>query len=363
MPALRNAINMYLDAREREGTKAATLVGARSTLERFLRFTGNVRVEQLTPEDVWLWFNGEPGRPGLQEPHKGRHGVVPGVRGQTANKYRDRLSVFFKFCEKRKWTKVDLLGDLRRANGQLMQRKKNPRPILFLTEAQMHQMIATATWPRDKFMLTLARWTAVRVSELSRFTVGDLSLGVGKTGMITIRRTKTQEYEEETHELALTPALRLAVDAWLEHYASVMGITVEQLLLNKRWRLVPAQRTVPDIHDPHHRHVIGTYKPDLPMTNPGRTMRNVLAKMGYPVPEGVSTGMHVIRHSVADDFDNKHGRGAVQLLLGHKDRTTTDGYMPKNKDRIGLNDLLENMPLPDADATVTYLDDRRAANG
>lgn len=253
------------------------------------------------------------------------------LRGKVApasfNNYRQYSRAFFGYCRGEDWIPRD---PMRHVDPQKPKRKIR----LVLSATEMLLMLEQAE-PRDRIAMALGMNTALRAQDIMRLTVGNVDL---QSGYITAWIEKTDSEES----LPITEELATELLSWLNHYAMVMNVTVSAL--PNEWRLIPPIQSFAARLTTTGGQVRGwTYRTDGRIRHPEEIIHRGLRGIGH---ETKGQGLHTLRRSAARavmELAEADGDGnpirIAQALLGHKNQSTTEGYLgvsPERKRRDGI---------------------------
>ena len=178
-----------------------------------------------------------------------------------------------------------------------------------LTEEQQRELLraAEASRPRDRAIVTLLLYTALRLQEVVALDVDDVSISARK-GMLVVRSGKGDAYRE----VPLNASSRKAVDEWLKDRGKPTGDDERGLFVGPRGlRLTP--RSV------------------------DRVVRGVADRAGLEL------SAHVLRHTCVTNLV-RAGNDLVLVaeLAGHRRLETTRRYsLPSAADRQAAMEALE----------------------
>jgi len=164
--------------------------------------------------------------------------------------------------------------------------------------------------PRDRAIVVLLLYTALRLSELVALDVGDARVSARK-GLLVVRSGKGDQYRE----VPLNRPVRAALEAWLKMRAKLVDVGEPALFVGPQGRRLSARAV------------------DL-------VIRKVAARAGLQL------SAHVLRHTCVTNLV-RDGNDIVLVaeLAGHRRLETTRRYsLPSAADRQAAMDRLEIEP-------------------
>ncbi|MEU3618870.1 site-specific integrase [Streptomyces sp. NPDC006872] len=312
-----------------------------SLLRRFERsvndcHTGTIRAHHI--EDFWY----------------GPGGLSDTCKPQTLGKYRNDMKQFLSFMHRREWTKYtpDFLLDGIREKSTRVNRNRYR-----MTRAELRQLIATASDPRDVALICFVACTGVRISEALYMRIRDVSFSKSEL-YVYLPKTK----QEVTYPLASD--LEAALRDWLTAYTGQVGKLKASFYLfpafhGRRW--VTGGGRMP----------AGQYNPESRITGPNRLLAPIAEGAEIDLQEG--DGWHTIRRSFArilydDCVSSGHDAALriVQAALNHASVKTTEHYLGLNLERQQFHSIMKGQPFLTADvdpSKIVTLDERRASGG
>lgn len=164
--------------------------------------------------------------------------------------------------------------------------------------------------------------TALRAGDIATLTVGAVNLG-SNTLHAWVEKTDQEEI------LPITAELHTELVRWLRHYAAAMKVQYADV--PNGWTLAPPMQYLgvnvwrPELGG------ASTYCTGRHYRHPEQIVQRALARLGH---ETKGEGFHTLRRSAARAlFDLAAADGVgdpiriPQSLLGHKNRSTTEGYL------------------------------------
>ncbi len=296
-----------------------TISSYRFTIGAFIRYTGDVYVENLRPRHVEAFLAH------LSGPHEDGHGKPrDGLSGVSMNGYISRLKPFFAWLGNRAMTKGHLMVEVKRFRAG--------RPLkLRLDSSQLWDLLDAAGEGRDRALIAVAIHTALRASEIQSLRVGDLDLD-RRTLRVTIHKSAQEDLmivgDDLAHELTV----------WRTEYAQRVGTQFGRMLR-------PTDHLLPGLSTGHftadwevrngRRERCRTpsgINPAKPVAKPHEVVQAALQVLGLPTR---GEGVHTIRRSAArllfDTLVNQRGHdGALRVvssMLHHASSATTEIYL------------------------------------
>lgn len=337
---ISEAINDFVAYQySRRGEDSSTAKGYRTTLNQFLRYTGDKQCASVTNRHVEDFFYGPGGLMAEHEAHAG-HQVVkrqPPLSPGTHNLYRTRMVVWVKWCMQRGYIRRDPTINLHPMKNPKKKRLRyGPEVLLSLLEQ--------AKSPRDRILLAVACNTGLRGSEIVRIKVGDVDLAEGFMDVV-IRKTG------DVDEQPITSDLDLELRRWLVTYAKDLGRPLHNddcLIPAQSGGLISHYETVDDGSRKPVRHP-KYWKADTPLKRPELAVKQALGALGLPTDR---EGIHTIRRSVARAYydmltEEKGDVAALRLtaaLLHHANTTTTEVYLGLDAEKVGRNRRMRGKP-------------------
>lgn len=333
---LSDAIEDYERYRRSQDYSKATIANHRTTLKRFLAVNGNIWCHAINDRHVTAFFE-ELGK--TKQPHSQRN-------DHTA------LNLFFDYLRHKNYMGQDvdpMWG--RRKPAKLVKEKNRVHVSQFpaLLDA------AEARCARDRAAMALLLYTLKRDKELTDLRIWDLDL---PAGYLKVRIHKTRQEDRIPISAELDRELR----KWLTIYTEEVGE------LRPHYYLVPSRDTqgVPDADGVFRSVAQRNLCPERRMATYGRTSKEALMKIGFPVVDAqgkpLYEGSHTIRRSgaralydslVEDGYDR--ALRIVQAMLGHKSLEETERYVGITADKRTRDDLIRGRVMFPLGDNVTQL--------
>lgn len=331
-------IDDYIAKRERKMSKETARVD-RQILHSFLRHVRDKQIGNLTPEHVEDFFYGPQG---IMSDHpvtqKGRK-TNPPVSLATHNQYRGVLLTFFRTQMKKGLIKVDLMEEI-------PYRKPPKKQRLYLTPAQLLQLLDLADNPRDRALIAYALNTGNRASEIKNLRIEDIDL---ETGYAYPNIAKSKKGKVPT---PITSDLAEELRTWLTIYANEIEgpLKGEYYLFPKRdGNLISHYKVDPDTGKRVPVRTPLVWVPTLPMYRLEDVVKKPLAKMGYKTKgEGIHTTRvaagRILFDTAAVEEGDAHAIRTAMDWLNHSNQATTEIYLGTNADRVRKERMLKGKP-------------------
>jgi len=334
---MSEAVEEYLRGLRARRRSEETIRVDKAILGRMIRDIGDLQISNLKPSHLEKWFYG-PG--GLMDEHKteqyGRK-KNPAISESTHNAYRSRLKVFFDWCSKRGYIKVDMLEHV---NPLKVPEKKRQRP----SPVTLLQLLDKAENARDRCWIATALNTALRSNEIKRITVGDVDL---EAGYISVTISKTGDVDEQP----ITSDLDVELRRWMVSYAEAIGRPLEAedfLFPSRQGGLISHYETNEDgervmVRRPY------VWNPRQKMGRTERIIKNALEALELPTKY---EGTHTIRRAIAlayfEEVSKDQGDVAAlretAALLHHKNLHTTERYLGMTAEKTRRDRRLRSKP-------------------
>ena len=316
---------------------APTVRAYRITNQALLAHIGDLYADELRPIHLDRWFAH------LRSPHvdsKGR--LREPVSAGGFNAYLARVRPFLT------WMYLNDLTD--RDYGKTLHRMRRPHRVrLQLNQAQVRALLDGATTPRDRALIAVGFFTAVRQSELRTIRLGDLNLDNGMV-FFHVWKSNTEDV------LPLCPELRTELSLWLAEYERSVRRDHHRGLLPSDY-LIPGylpRRYAPGltvVDGGARRNVtFGAFNPGRPVGKPSLVVKDGLRRLGLP---DRGQGLHTLRRSAARQMfdalvETRRYDGAlrvVQALLHHRTLETTEEYIGLSTETITRDEFLRTAVL------------------
>lgn len=310
--------------------------------------------EEITCRRFVAWWDGKRMHPKKLDPRlfaeflHGKGGLAYWVRKpevkleKTAfNKELGRLKEFLEWMIICDVLQPTLLQSLKNARH----RKAKPRPRIWLTLAQIHEVVHGAEDPWERFILAAYAYTAGREGELLDRQYAHL----GTDNRIQWHRHKT----DDSDRLPVLPELEDAVREWLTYFTSIRGAW------QGNWHLVPGrQRTRATVKWKYNPH-----RPPSSATVSAVVKKHVARVLKVdPNDALVGQACHIMRRSAARAMYEALLRAgytdALEIVrdwLGHEDISTTMIYIGVEPGRRRRDEVLlggERWLTPDTENVV-----------
>lgn len=334
-----------------------TVDAYRTTNVALLAHMGDLYADELRPIHLDRWFAH------LRGPHvdsKGRLREPIGAGGFNA--YLSRVRPFLA------WMYLNDLID--RDYGKTLRRMRRPHRVrLQLDKAQVSALLEDAATPRDRALIAVGFFTAMRQSELRTIRLGDLNLDAG-TVFFHVWKSDLEDV------LPMSPELRSELARWLSVYERNVRRDHRRGLLPSDY-LIPSylpRRYAPGLTvvdgQTRHNATYGALNPAQPAAKPSLVVKDGLRRLGLP---DHGQGLHTLRRSAARQMfdalvETRRYDGAlrvVQALLHHRALQTTEGYIGLSTEAITRDEYLRTAVLlgPEAQPVRVSLPPRpRAAD-
>ncbi|MFM2242754.1 MAG: hypothetical protein RLZ97_1609 [Verrucomicrobiota bacterium] len=206
---LREASQLYLDDKERDGLRPRTLKALKGSIDRFIAATDNPWTHEVTRQQVESYLRGLRAADGVNKASK-----------KFWNNTRNELGGFFAWCSKpekstnRPFCFENPVAEIRAYDARQVREEQNARPIT--TDAKrVRRMFSTLMNWRDGALVryfALAYFAGIRPEEIERMSGRELELVNLKTRTITIPASVSKT----RHERRIQISENLA--AWLVAY-------------------------------------------------------------------------------------------------------------------------------------------------
>ena len=314
-----------------------TVYAYRITNVALLAHTGDLYADELRPVHLDRWFAQ------LRGPHVDSRGRRRGPIGAGGfNAYLSRVRPFLT------WMYLNDLID--RDFGKTLHRMRRPHRVkLQLDAAQVRALLEDAATPRDRALIALGFFTAMRKSELQAIRLRDVDLERG-TVFFRVWKSDTEDV------LPLPPELRTELHRWLGEYERNVRRHHRRGLLPADY-LIPAylpRRYAPGltvVDGQAQRNVtFGALNSAKPAAHSYRVVKEGLRRLGLP---DHNQGIHTLRRSAARQiFDalvqTRRYDGAlrvVQALLHHSTLATTEEYIGLSTEALTRDEFLRTAVL------------------
>ncbi|HEV7196063.1 MAG TPA: tyrosine-type recombinase/integrase [Pedococcus sp.] len=314
-----------------------TVYAYRITNVALLAHTGDLYADELRPVHLDRWFAH------LRGPHVDSRGRRRGPIGAGGfNAYLSRVRPFLT------WMYLNDLID--RDFGKTLHRMRRPHRVkLQLDAAQVRALLEDAATPRDRALIAVGFFTAMRRSELQAIRLRDVDLDRG-TVFFRVWKSDTEDV------LPLGPELRSELHRWLAEYERNVHRHHHRGLLPAHY-LIPAylpRRYAPGltvVDGQAQRNVtFGALNPAKPAAHSYRVVKDGLRRLGLPDHH---QGVHTLRRSAARQmFDTlvqtRRYDGAlrvVQALLHHSTLATTEEYIGLTTEALTRDEFLRTAVL------------------
>ncbi len=250
------------------------------------------------------------------------------VAESTINSYKIALRIFGAWMLEMRFNRTNPFSHLKMVKTTPDYAKRKP-----LTKEQAHKVIRAAEMfhPRDKALVLIALYTALRENEIVNLRWDDVDLDAG---IIRAKRSKVHD----VHVVPVAESLRGHLLAWRNTYEARCGAISGQ------------EYVVPAIHP--HNPIPGVPRPSSEMrmfpNRPQTNMRERIKK--YFVMAGVKDlngkGMHTLRRSAANMLlDSGADVRDVMHLLGHQSETMTARYLDRDSGREKLAERMKDFEI------------------
>jgi integrase len=317
---LNEAIETYLSVLKAQGMARSTIVCRRSALLRFLGTVGNIYPRNLRPEHVDRMLVAH----AHWSPATRRQNIGYLSGFQTWLQARSLLRRDVDICEGRRRIRIP----------------KTPK--VWIKQDQFEKLLDVANNPRDRIILGIGIYLAVRRSELVNIQWKHVDLGAG---YVDIYRSKTQEDDR----LPISAELETELRRWQAYLCRALGV----LHPDREWYVACAIGPARERNQAGQFVGTGTEAVPIPtrrLPDPLVRIKSILASVGI---EGPGVGMHTLRRSGAQAMLESIQRGrydesaldAVGSMLGHKSRQTTEIYLDRSVDRARRDSLIRGQYL------------------
>ena len=263
----------------------STVHAYRTTNLALLAHMGDLYADELRAVHLDRWFAY------LRGPHvdsRGRQRDPIGAGGFNA--YLGMVRPFIT------WMYLNDLID--RDYGKSLRRTRRPHRVkLQLDKNQVRALLEDAATPRDRALIAVGFFTAMRKSELRTIRLGDLDLDLG-TVFFHVWKSDVEDV------LPLSPELRTELHRWLAHYEHSVRRDHGRGLLPSDY-LIPAylpRRYAPGmtiVDGRTQRNVaFGALNPNRPAAHSYRVVKDGLRRLGLP---DHNQGLHTLRRSAASN--------------------------------------------------------------
>lgn len=318
---LSDALDEYERHRKSQDYAKSTIANHRTTLKRFLSVNGNIWCHAINDRHVTAFFE-ELAK--TKQPHSQRNDHAA-------------LALFFEYLRHKGYLAQDadpLWGRRKPAKVTKERNRVHVSQFSALLDA------AEARCPRDRAGLALLLYTLKRDKELTDLRIWDVDL---PAGYIKVRIHKTRQEDR----IPISSELDRELRQWLTYYTEQVGP------LKPHYYLVPSRDTkgIQGDDGVYHSVMQARLCPERRMATLGRTTKEALAGIGFPVVDGQGSplyeGSHTIRRSGARALydalvDQGYDRSLriVQSMLGHASLEQTERYIGVTADRRSRDDII-----------------------
>ena len=178
-----DAVDHYLEERERDGLRSTTLTGLKSTLTNFSRRTDDPKVHEVTPRTIEDFLHTLRTKDGTSQASR-----------KTWNNNRNDLNKFFSWCREadktteRPWIFQDPVGPVRKFNARQVREQQPSTPATTSPEKVERMLSVLMRW-RGGVMLRhfcYLYFTGIRPYELKRLSSREAELVNLKTAVVTL---------------------------------------------------------------------------------------------------------------------------------------------------------------------------------
>ncbi len=203
---LRDAINLYLDDRERDGIRDRSRLAIKSVIEQFLRATDNPWTHEVTTQDIECFLRGLRAKDGKNKATR-----------KTWNNYRNALHSLFDWCAQsdvasnRPFAFENPVSAVRKFAARQVREEQDSKPATTSPEDVLRLFRVLSRWKKGAMVryYALLYFAGLRPGEIERMDGQEASLINLKTRTITIP-AKVSKTRHERH-VAITDNLA----AWL----------------------------------------------------------------------------------------------------------------------------------------------------
>ena len=204
---LREAINLYLDDRERDGIRDRSRLAIKSVIEQFLRTTDNPWTHEVTAQQIESFLRGL----------RAKDGTTKATR-KTWNNYRNALHSLFEWCavadvaSNRPFTFENPVSGVRKFAARHVREEQVSKPATTTPEDVLRLFRVLSRWKKGVLVryYALLYFAGLRPGEIERMDGLEANLINLKTRTITIP-AKVSKTRHERH-VAISENLA----AWLE---------------------------------------------------------------------------------------------------------------------------------------------------
>jgi hypothetical protein len=192
---LRDAINLYLDDRERDGIRDRSRLAIKSVIEQFLRTTDNPWTHEVTAQQVESFLRGL----------RAKDGTTKATR-KTWNNYRNALHSLFEWCAEadvasnRPFTFENPVSGVRKFAARQVREEQESKPATTPPEDVLRLFRVLSRWKKGAMVryYALLYFAGLRPGEIERMDGLEASLINLKTRTITIP-AKVSKTRHERH--------------------------------------------------------------------------------------------------------------------------------------------------------------------
>lgn len=211
---LRDAINLYLDDRERDGIRDRSRLAIKSVIEQFLRATDNPWTHEVTTQQIESFLRGLRAKDGTNKATR-----------KTWNNYRNALHSLFDWCAQpdvasnRPYAFGNPVSAVRKFAARQVREEQNPKPATTSPENVLRLFRVLSRWRGGAMVryYALLYFAGLRPGEIERMAGEEARLINLKTRTITV----PAKVSKTRHERHVTISENLA--AWL---AAAPGPTI-----------------------------------------------------------------------------------------------------------------------------------------
>jgi integrase len=207
---LRDAINLYLDDRERDGIRDRSRLAIKSVVEQFLRTADNPWTHEVTANDIESFLRGLRAKDGKNKATR-----------KTWNNYRNALHSLFDWCalsdvaSNRPFVFQNPVANVRKFAARQVREEQNTKPATTSPENVLRLFRVLSRW-RGGVMVryyALLYFAGLRPGEIERMNGDEAKLINLKTRIITIPAKVSKTRHERQVDISENLAAWLAVSA------------------------------------------------------------------------------------------------------------------------------------------------------